>query len=218
MATTDLMELLAGGGEANVIASGSFWLDFGQETSGQAGGQIRVRDLRSGLWKMRVNCPTIYLENAQDIHALVEAMGGSLDTFYAWNPERPYPKEDPDGTILGSATPIIETVGADNKSLSLSGLPIGYTISRGDMLAFDYGSPSSRALHRVITASTEANGSGITAEFTVAPHFRQGVAAGLAVDLTKPTAEFRIVPGSYDPSGEGVFGSVSFQAVQVING
>ena len=49
---------------------------------------------------------------------------------------------------------------SDNKSLKLGGLPAGYSLRRGDMLHFDYGSsPTRRALHRIVEDAT-ANGPG----------------------------------------------------------
>jgi hypothetical protein len=218
MPSFDLMNLLQGTGANRILRTVRFLPDVAQETSGQAGGQVRVRDLRSPLWRIRVSAPTIALPNKQDVVALIEAMGISIGTFYAWNPERRYPKADPSGTILGVSAPEIRTVGTNNKSLSLSGLPAGYVLSRGDMLAFDYGSPSSRALHRVVTPTVTADGDGETAEFEIAPHFRQGVEEGLGVTLVKASAEFCIIPGTYEPDADGLFGSISFEAIQVVNG
>ena len=215
-ATTDIMTLLMGDNTAQWIASGSFKLNWGQESS-MAGGQLRVADVRSPLWMIDFSMPNMYLEDALDLETLIDALGGSMGTFYAWNPLRPYPKLDPTGSIIGSSTQTILSVGGDNKSMTLGGLPIAYTLSRGDFLSFNYGSPSSRALHRIVTATTTANGSGVTPSFEVTPPFRQGITTGLAVTLAKPTAEFCMTPGSFNPSASGVFQSNTFSAIQVIN-
>lgn len=208
MANTDLMAAL-------VITSGKFALSYGQETSGQAGGTIRVADLRSPLWTMEAQCSTLTLDQLLDIETLIDQMGGSRGSFYAWDRMRPYPKLDPDGVLLGASAVKINSLGADGRSLSLKGLPPGYVQSRGDYLSFDFGS-GRRALHRIAAVSAVANGSGVTPEFEVVPNLRAGAATNADVNLKRAAAEMRLVPGSFDGNGDGVIGSISLQAVQVV--
>jgi len=206
MATTDLMDAL-------VVTGVTFSLDYGQETSGQAGGQIRVKDLRSPLWRMKVDCSTLSLQQLRVIRALVGSLGGSLGSFYAWDPAAQYPAADPDGTALGSSNVQISGLGSSAWHLILKGLPAGYKLTIGDMLAFDYG--TSRALHQV-TSSVVANSSGVTPAFEIHPPRRQGAAANQVVALKRPAGEFRIVPGSLNLSADGLTGQAGFEAVQVI--
>lgn len=207
MANTDLMTAL-------VVASVKFNLNYGQETSGQAGGTIRVADLRSPLWTMQADCSTLMLDQLLDIETLIDQMGGARGSFYAWDPRRPYPKLDPTGAALGSNAVKINSLGADNRSLSLRGLPVGYALSRGDPLSFDFG--GRRALHRVASISAVANGSGVTPVFEVVPNIRPGAALNADVTLKRAAAEMRLVPGSFNGNAEGLIGSISLQAVQVV--
>lgn len=121
---------------------------------------------------------------------------------------------------MGSATPVIATLGANNKSLTVSGLLAGYILSAGGMFHFDYGSsPVRRALHRIVETVT-ANGSGVTPAFEVRPHFRPGATTGLAIQFINPSAKVKLIPGSFEP-GTGQAGTrrtegMSFQVQQTL--
>ena len=207
MANTDLMMAL-------VVARVKFALSYGQETSGQAGGTIRVADLRSPLWTMEADCSTLTLDQLLDVETLIDQMGGSKGSFHAWDPRRPFPKLDPAGATLGASAVKINSLGTDNRSLSLKGLPAGYGLSRGDSLCFDFG--GRRAFHRISAVSAVANGSGITPEFEVVPPIRPGAATNADITLKRAAAEMRLVPGSFNGNADGLIGSISLQAVQVV--
>jgi hypothetical protein len=197
------------------IEAVTFIPSWGQEFSGLQGGTIIVKDRRPALWTAAVQSNPIPNDDAVAIEALINAMGGSLQSFHIWNPKRQYPRADPKGTILGASTPTILSLNVDNRRLALTGLPPGYVLSVGDFLAFTY-STTRRALHQVVESVT-ANGSGVTAQFEVTPHIRTGATAGAAVALARPSAIMRIVPGSYDaPSAGPLHSTVRFNAIQVI--
>jgi hypothetical protein len=210
MPDTSLITLLAEYG-----ASGFFRPNYGQETSGQAGGQIRVRISRAPLWHLSLSCPSIPAEEAQAIHALIGSMCQSVGSFYAYDLRRQYPKQDPTGSIVGSITVQIKSLGSNGISLALKGLPVGYVLTRGDYVGFTYSS-TKKALHQVVAATVTADGSGDTAEFEVHPAIRQGAAVDDAVSVKQPIAEFRIVPGTYDPSADGAMDQLSLEAMQVV--
>lgn len=210
MPDTQLMTLLE-----QRLASIRFDLSYGQQTSGQAGGQIRVANIRAPLWSMKVSAPVVYREEAQAIKALIGSLYGSVGTFYGWDTDRPYPLLDPTGAIVGSNSVQINSLGSDGISLSLKGLPNGYVLTRGDYVGFTYSS-TKRALHQVVAASVVANSSGVTGEFEVHPAIRQGAAVNNPVSLAKPAAEFRLVPGSYNPETVGLYGRLSLEAIQVV--
>lgn len=210
MSSTTLIDLLAGYG-----AQGFFRPNYGQQTSGQAGGQIRVANVRAPLWHLSLTCPAIDRDDADAIHAVIGGMGGSVGTFFAYDLRRAGPKADPTGSVLGSSTVQINSLGSDGISLSLKGLPNGYVLTRGDYVGFVYSS-TKRALHQIVDASVTANGSGVTAAFQVHPAIRQGAANNNAVTLVRPVAEFRIMPGTYDPAADGATDRLSLEAMQVV--
>ncbi|HEV7286287.1 MAG TPA: hypothetical protein VGN75_15635 [Kaistia sp.] len=192
----------------------NFALEYGQETSGQASGQVRVKDLRSPMWKMKVESANMDIRRLRAISAMIGSLGGSLESFYAWDPGAQFPANDPDGSILGEAAVQIASLGADNKSLAFKGLPAGYVLTAGDLFAYDFN--GRRALHQVTAASTVANGSGVTPVFGVAPHLRQGVVTNTAVMLKRPAAEMRIIPGTINFNLAALTGQAGFEAAQVV--
>ena len=200
------------------ITDSSFDLDYGQEYTQQASGIVRVRDVRSPIWKASFTAPNGYLAEVETVKALLDDLRGSALSFYAWCPSRQYPASDPTGSIVAASTVQINGLnGADLTRLSLKGLPAGYVLTRGDLLAFDYTATTTRrALHRVVTASIAANGSGVTAEFVVAPPLRAGAAVNATVNLRRAAGEFRVMPKTFRAPASGVTGNVSLDAVQVI--
>jgi hypothetical protein len=209
MPTTALMSILPPDGW-------KFMPDWGDEVAGQRGGQIRVKQLRPDLWAARYESGSLRPEQIRDIKGIIADMGGSRTTFYAWDPGAQYPRSDPGGRGLLGATVQIESINADNQRLGLKGLPRGYVLRKGDLLAFDYGTGPSRALHIVRTDTVIAAATGITPQFHVAPNVRPGASVNATVTLVKPAAEMMILPGTLDISENPRRRSVSFEAGQVI--
>lgn len=200
------------------ITDASFDLDFGQEQGTQASGKTITRDVRSPLWRAKFSAPNGYLVEVEEVKALIESLGGSRSTFYAWCPQNQYPRNDPEGLIVGASNVQINAVsGTDARRMSLKGLPAGYVLRRSDVFAFDYTAViTRRAFHRVVTATVTANGSGVTPEFEVAPPLRAGAAANNPVNLKRPAPEFRLVPKTWSAPASGVIASISLEAIQDI--
>ena len=57
---------------------------------------------------------------------------------------------------------------------------------------------------------------GVTPEFFVMPNIRPGASTNAVVTLYKPTAEFIIMPNTFDPSDAILQSSLSFEALQVL--
>jgi hypothetical protein len=174
-----------------------------------------VKELRSPLWRMKADCSALTLGQLRRLQALVGGLGGSVGSFYAWNPAAQYPAADPDGSALGSSEVKISGLGSTVKDLALKGLPAGYVLTAGDMLAFDYGS-TSRALHQVVTDTVTADEDGVTPTFEIHPPRRQGAAINDVVSLKRPAAEMRIIPGTLSLTVEGLIGRTGFEAIQVV--
>ena len=186
------------------------------ESSGTGLGQIITNELVSPKWRAEVTLARMPHAEAARIAALIEAIGPS-GSFYLYNPARAYPIDDPDGSGISGATPTIHSVGGNNKSLRLTGLPVGYTLSVGDMLHFDTGMPTRRALHRVVEDAT-ASGAGLTPSFEVRPYLKTGTTAGAGVTLARPAAKMMLEPGSFDPGTAGPVNTagMAFSAIEVI--
>lgn len=130
-------------------------------------------------------------------------------TFMFYDKRRAYPKADPTGAILGSAQPAVAALSGDRFSLSISGLPAGYTLTRGDLLVVKYS--GRRSMHRVMTDHTAA---GAVATVDVNPALPSATAIGDAILLKKPAIPCRVVPKSIrDPrsrSGSSTGASLQF--------
>lgn len=218
MSTWDVMNAL-------VITQIKFDLAFRQDTFGVARGDIRVSDIGPALWSFSADCANLTHDQLLDLSSVLGGLGGARGTFFAFDPMRPAPKADPTGAGLSGATVRVDSVNGANRSLiALRGLPASYVLSRGDYISFDYAnavtSTASVALHRITTASITATGFGTTAEFAVHPPVALGVvtgASGAVCRLTNAYAEFRLKPGSFDPSGSaGLVGSARLEASQVV--
>lgn len=200
------------------IQSVRWWLQEHQEASLTGGGDFLVADLAPRLWRADVTLIRMGHDDAAEVQALIESLDGSINAFNLYDPRKKYPRADPSGSLISAATPSISSLSSNNKGLAISGLPAGYQLSGGDMFCFLYGSGTQRlALHRIVSA-VAANGAGVASGVEVRPHFRAGVATGIALDFIKPVARVRIVPGSFDPgTARGMITEgMSFQAQQVI--
>ena len=197
------------------VARTDFHPNWGQETSNKGSGIILVKDLRPMLWEAELTGQTLPPNLADQAEADLMSLEGSMTTLYVYNPRRPYPQGDPDGTILGASSVSIHTIGSDNKSVRMKGLPAAYVLTKGDMLAFDYGAGPSRALHQLTSGATAAS-NGITPSFNIQPAFRTGVAVNNVITLVKPAAEMRIIPGSDSISSDGAQSVIKFRVRQVL--
>lgn len=119
----------------------------------------------------------------------------------------------------GPAAVTINSLNVNNKAMSLAGLPPGYIITRGDFLAWDYGSsPTRRAYFRAAETVT-ANGSGVTPEFQLSDFIKPGSTTGLAVTLIKPAMKAKLIFGSVQEqagSTDPMFTNIQFSIRQVL--
>jgi hypothetical protein len=185
----------------------SFRLVSRQETSTQASGVVRGKDLGSALWVG--DWTTIVLTNADAVafEAKLNSLDGATNAFAAGDVRNPYPRLYADGVFTDSGT--LASVNTNNKAITLAGLASGFTVSAGDYLSFAYG--GSQALHQVVETGL------VSAEFEVRPHLRPGFTIGSAVTLKMPTANFTMLPGSIQTQSQGPVDSVvSFKAIQYL--
>ena len=202
------------------IGSVKWSLGTFQEMSITGGGESLVADLAPRMWMGEVTMTIMRTAKAAQVEAIIESLDGSLQTFQMYDPRLAYPMNDPTGSILGASVPLIAALNVNNKEMNISGLPAAYKLGMGDKLGFGYGTPTRRALHRIMNNVT-ANGSGLASNVEVRPHFRPGVVTGLNIVLIKPYCTVRMIPGSFEP-GNGIPGDfvegMSFKVQQVING
>lgn len=179
-------------------------------SSREASGKTYGKDFGDPLWVGSFTTTLIPNDDAVEFEAMLNSLDGVINLFEARDLRKPFPRFYPSGVF--SDTGKINTIGSNNKSLSLKGLDAGFKLAVGDYLAFDVG--THRALHQVMEAVT-ASGSGVTAEFEVRPHIWPGTATDAAVKLKEPSALFSLNPGSVSSQmTDGMYSSVSFEATQ----
>lgn len=197
----------------------TFYLAVSDEVSGERGQQIRVKQLGPDLWAARYESSLIPTDIVRRAKSHIMGLMSDRGTFYGWDPHGQFPKSDPKGQGLYPggvpAAVKINSLNADYQRMSLKGLPPYYVLSAGDYLSFDYN--SQRALHQLWNNETvTANVFGTTSEFYVSPRIRPGASIDAGIVLIRPFAQMMIVPGSFVATEGPRFGSLSFDALQVL--
>lgn len=183
-------------GGLNVQATELFLAPSLVVTGRTRGGSVLTTDLGDRLWQGVCALPPARPADAAAIRARLSVLcdGGRsllIHPMPLWAP-----RADPDGSILGAATPSIHTVAANNREVRIQGLPVDYVISPGDHLSATYGSNPTR--YGFLQAVTEAvaDGSGVTPLFEVTPFVPYGLAATAPVTLVRPVIKAVLDPGA----------------------
>lgn len=195
------------------IASAPFVLFEQQQLSGLGSGDVLAVQLAPSRWTSQVTLAPMRHTKAREVQALIESLNGPMQSFYLHCPTNCFPADDPGGIKLGSATVTIASIGANNRSIALTGLPSGYKITAGDALSVDYGSAPVRRGYFRASETVSASG-GTTPLFDLSHHLRPGIAAGLAVTLKKPAAKMFIEPNSLSVQHAGSLSTIAFRAIQ----
>ena len=165
-----------------------------------AGGLVIASERGARLWQGSIQMTPQLHADAAEIDALMSLVTGSGMSFLMYDGRSAYPRNDPTGSILGASVPILSAVAANRADVSISGLPVGYVISAGDMISYTYGSaPVRYGLHRVVNRRVASAG-GIATLVQLNPPLRLGYTVGTTtLDLTKPSMVANVIPGSYSP-------------------
>jgi hypothetical protein len=190
-----------------------------QEYTGLGSGQILTAQKAPPAWIADVSMSSMEHDYALELQAIIESLDGSIGSFYLYDPRKIYPKAYPNGTglVIPAGGIKINSIGANNKSISLKNAMANQVFSAGDLFHFDYATgPVRRAFHRIIETSS-ANGSGTTPVFEIRPHLRVGVAVDQVVTVIKPSVKMQMIPGTFVTSNDTeVSTTISFSARQTI--
>lgn len=198
------------------LTDGMFSLARNDEVSGLGNSQPLNTELASPLWRFDGTTGSIPNDDAEAIAAIFEMLEAPGRDFYVANPRKLGPRADPSGVILGASTPKIHTLDSGNLSLRIDGLPDGYVLSAGDMVAWDYGPSENkrRAFHRFAETVTAATG-GLTPLVTLSTFIRSGAAPDDPVYLAPATMRAKLIPGTYKPQQTGpLHQRFTFSAIQ----
>lgn len=198
------------------IESVSFSDPQPQEISRLADGTVLKASLGATLWQGSVKLWRNWHDDQMKAETLLAVLQRPGASFFIYDTRRIGPQSDPMGTAYGASTPSILSLDADNKRMSLQGLPAGYVLQAGDMLSFQYGSPNRYALHRIVQGDT-ANGSGVTGLIEVSPFIRTGAAVLDPVQLVKPFCKAVLQPSpGYGAADSGLSDGGTFGFIQTL--
>ena len=182
------------------------------ETSRATSGVTRVKEIGPPLWTAEFQTVPMTGADATRMAAWLDSLDNGVGTFTAYDVRTPLPAADPTGAFDVSAAQISST---PSGAIAIKNLPIGYTVTAGDYLAFDWGS-GQRAFHRVMETATRVSGTpAVTVE--VRPHIRGTPAADTPITLIRPRAVWMLDPGSVETATvQLVATQFSWTATQVV--
>ena len=186
-----------------------FDLDEAMEISETAGGEVMSKRLSPSLWRGRVDLTGLRYDCGAERAAMLAVLRQPGASFLVYNRRKQFPAYDPDGSRLGSAIPIINTVYA--QTIRLDGFPPLYRLTAGDYIGWQYGTdPVRYALHQVTVTAT-ANGAGSSNPgrinaLDIYPFARTGAVPGIPVTVIRPVCKAIILPGE---AGEATWGRVA---------
>ncbi len=174
------------------------------------GGAVQVIETTSRQWQAEAALARDRIASAAGIEAQIDrATMPGVVVEIAPVPWRA-PHLDPTGGMLGSATPSVSAVSTDGRQITLSGLPVGYTLSSGDWLSVETTGSGGGRLVRLYRAQAtmSADASGLLGPLPVAPRIDAVVQAAQTVRLIDPIAlavllpsdlrRGRLLPGRYE--------------------
>lgn len=182
--------------------STEFNLQFRQEFSRTAGGVTLAKDMGTPLWRATYQSRPMRPNELDIWRAKFSALEGSVQRFMGRSISRCYPIAHPDGQGLETVADVkVATIGANNKSVTLSGLPAEYKASVGDYMQVG------QHLYQVV---------GMDSSFEVRPHLAPGTAVGNVVVLVRPSVPMLVLPNTLTTTADAATGrgAVTFQAVE----
>ncbi len=178
-----------------LVETAEWTLGEDQELSNLGSGEVLAADLGPRLWEAECSTTPDSIDAIEALRARFNALDGAINSFYLFDPRRPYPATDPTGSLLASATVTIQSIETNRKELTFTGLPAGFVLPAGTFFSVTAGSPSRTALLQLVASVTASSGE-VAGPVEVRPHLRPWIAATQAVTLLKPVAKVKLVPKS----------------------
>jgi hypothetical protein len=182
------------------------------EISGSGDARVWQAELADPLWTADVTVDTGNQNEIKKIAALIRSLKGAQEAFYLYDPTSKYPQSDPTGSIIGSSTVQVHT--ASGNAIRLKGLPAAYALKAGDKFQVTYA--TTKNYFGEVSEDVMADGSGITASFSIYPPLPAGLLADDAANLKKPACKMFIMPGTFNPgkSEKVITSGLTFKAME----
>ena len=190
------------------IRAPRFEPSYMQVRSPTRGGLVQVVNVGVDLWSARYETAPMREVEAESwkawLHSLRRYALGYPNGYGGLN--RAFGAGAFDGTANLSA------IGTAKDTVTLTTLPVGFTLAPGDMLSFPVG--TFQTLHRVIEGGAASNAGSLT--LTVEPTVPLAATTSVTVTLVKPWCHGVLDPRSVSgPWQLGRVAAVSFDAMQV---
>jgi len=198
------------------IGSYSLRRSEGLYSSRTAGGEVIVDRTAEPLWVAEVGLGRLTPAEASSAEALFSAAQGPGRAVFVTPYYNQFPQDDPTGAVLGSSTPTLHTIDRGASTVTIAGLPSGYTLRRGDFLSINFGNANLQtSLHQCAEDSAEITG-GIRVH--VEPNPAISILVGDEVQLARPRFKGIVEPGSYRPGqrSSGLSEGASLRIVQTL--
>lgn len=204
------------------LRTATFQPAYGISRSPTRGGRPQSASVARDYWTMDFTSVDLRYDDALDYEAWLHSLRGGQRYFKAWHPHLRYPLAYKATGLTGltragggsfdGTSPITAFAGTLD-TITLSTLPVGFNVSRGDMLSMAFGSV--QLLHRVIAGGL-ANGSGaltVTVEPTLPISFT--TSPTVTANFVKPWCVAVVDPSSVKASySDGLYGTLQFSAQQ----
>lgn len=196
------------------ISAVLFSIQRNDQFSGNGSGTMWQAELAPPLWTADISLAAMTPDQGLEIAARIRKLHGAQEAFFLYDMQRPYPKLDPTGSILGASTVQVNGTPSDKNLLSLKGLPVGYTLSIGDKIQITNGAGKT-SFHEVSEAIV-ANGSGQANSIAVFPRIPIWVLGNDSVTLKNAACLMMVAPGSHNPGTSNQIANTgqTFKAIQ----
>lgn len=180
--------------------------EFKEHDMQGSGHDIDVK-LAPSKWRASLISRELYNDLARKVAALVRKADGR--EFMIYDPSNPFPTADPRGVVLGASVVQVNSIGSDNASLSLKGLPGNYKLTAGDKGQIVFASGAANYFFE-FSEDRVSNGSGITLVGDVWPPIPIGIVTDATVILARPKCKMKVAKTGFAPgqsSGNMTFGT-----------
>ncbi|AZV00346.1 hypothetical protein [Paracoccus sulfuroxidans] len=173
------------------VGSITFDLVRFEENSGTGSGQHWAAQLASPLWKLSLPLQPRDWRQAREINARIFALGSNRSFLFCDNSYRPANGQAAGGVVK------VGVIGADRRTLSLTGLPPNFRVISGDRLSI--GHSGGRQYFGQFVETMTASGAGALGQVSIEPPLPMPVTASMAVVLDRPVIRLRVPQGSFTP-------------------
>lgn len=180
------------------VERATFDLPETMEISRTRSGEVLMAEKAARLWTGEIGLGLMSRSEVALVRPLINLLRSSAGSFLVASKEAMLPQRDPTGALLGAAAANVKLASVTAREITLGGLPVGYTLSRDDLIAWTYGTnPVRYAVHQVVSHTVSAGSNGITGLIEVVPPVRAGTAVDTPAFLQKPACKAIILPDNF---------------------